>query len=219
MRVTAFVSYCVVAVASIAMATAADGAVIYSNPITGTNPNAANPYTAGDSFDPNITVSGIGRGTGAIGANANNRYNASSWDTAAIDLNAYFDWTLSPNTGYEIDFTSLLGEWQRSSTGPTSYVLRSSLDSYVGNIASGAITGSGVAVAYNLDLSAVAFDSITSPITFRLYAWGASASGGTFSINDFAFDGEVGEVVPEPASLALLTLAGLAVVVYVRRRS
>ncbi len=34
-----------------------------------------------------------------------------------------------------------------------------------------------------------AYQGITTSITFRFYAWGASGSGGTFSINDFTFNG------------------------------
>lgn len=72
---------------------------IFTNPITATNPNTANPFTAGQTFDPNITVSGIGRGTGIAGQNANNRYNASGWSTTTIDLNDYYEFTLTPLAG------------------------------------------------------------------------------------------------------------------------
>jgi len=54
------------------------GQSIFTNPITGTNPNTSNPYTTGQIVDPNLTVSGIGRGTGINGNNANDRYNANS---------------------------------------------------------------------------------------------------------------------------------------------
>ncbi len=78
---------------------------IFTNPINGTNPNASNPFTSGQTVDPNITVSGIGRGAGITGTNATDRYNANSWNTASIDLTAYFEFTYcTPNVGYEIDF-------------------------------------------------------------------------------------------------------------------
>ena len=158
---------------------------IWTNPITGTNPNTANPYTTGQVFDPNITVSGIGRGPGAVGTNANDRYNANSWNTAAIDLTAYFEFTLTPNVGCEIDFTSFVYTGQASGTGPTSFALRSSVDGFVANI--GAPTAGGLTIS----LAAAAYQNITTAITFRLYAWGASASGGTWSVNDFTFNGIV----------------------------
>lgn len=169
---------------------------IWTNPITGMNPNTVNPYTAGQTVNSNITVSGIGRGSGAVGTNANDRYNANSWNTAAIDLTAYFTFTLTPNSGYAIDFTSLTGAWQRSGTGPESYAVRSSLDGFSSNIAAGAITGSGSEVAMPaINLGAAAFDNVTGPIEFRIYAWGTTNSGGTFSVNNFTFNGTVNPLV------------------------
>jgi hypothetical protein len=159
------------------------GQSIWTNPITGTNPNTDNPYTTGQTVDPNITVSGISRGTGATGANANNRYNASGWDTGGLDPTAYFEWTLTPNIGCEIDFTSFVYTGQASGTGPTSFSFRSSVDVFASNIGAPNATGT------TITLTAGAYQNITGPITFRFYAWGASAAGGTFSINDFTFNG------------------------------
>lgn len=159
------------------------GQSIWTNSINGTNPNTANPYTAGQSFDGNITVSGIGRGTGINGTAANDRYNADSWNTAAIDLNAYFEFTLTPAAGCEIDFTSFVYTSQASGTGPTSFAFRSSLDGYTSNIGTPNATGT------TISLSGASYQNISGPITFRFYGWGASSSGGTFSINSFTFDG------------------------------
>jgi len=192
-------------------------ASIFENGIAGTNPNTANPFTAGQTFDPNVTVSGIGRGSGINGNNANNRYNANSWDTAAIDTTAYFTWTITPNTGFEIDFLSFVYTGQASSTGPTSFAFRSDVDSFTNNI--GAPTATGTTIS----LAAAAFQNITSAIEFRLYGWGASGSTGTFSVNDFTFNGEVVRVpqpvVPEASALVTWTLMiGTVGAVLLRRK-
>ncbi|RIA08371.1 lamin tail-like protein [Flavobacteriaceae bacterium MAR_2010_72] len=158
---------------------------IFTNPITGNNPNLDNPYTIGQIVDPNLTASGIGRGPGINGLNANDRYNANSWNTVSIDLTAYFEFTLTPNSGYRIDFTSFVYTGQISSAGPISFVFRSSLDGFTSNI------GSPTAMGTTIDLSSVNFQNIMTSITFRLYAWEASAGSGTFSINDFTFNGLV----------------------------
>ena len=156
---------------------------IFDNPITGTTPNTANPYTTGQSFNADITVSGIGRGTGISGTNANNRYNANGWSTGAIDLNDYFYFTLTPNAGRRIDFVSFVYTGQASSNGPTSFAFRSNRDNYTADIGSPDETG------VTIDLSAAAYQDITSPITFRFYGFNAVLASGTYSINDFTFNG------------------------------
>lgn len=155
------------------------GQTIWSNTITGTNPNTDNPYTTGQTTDPDVTVSGIGRGSGITGANANDRYNASNWATAALDANDYFEFTITPNSNIALDFVAFTYTAQASGTGPSNFAFRSSLDGFTANIGAPTVGGT------TIDLSA--FQDQTSPITFRLYAWGGS--GGTFSINDFSFTG------------------------------
>ena len=48
---------------------------IFTNPITGTQPSTANPYTTGQTVNSGITVSGIGRGSGVATNAGNDRYN------------------------------------------------------------------------------------------------------------------------------------------------
>lgn len=187
-------------------AASSQGAVIWTNPITGTNPNTANPYSTGQTVAANLTVSGIGRSAGITGTAANDRYNASSWDTVAIDLTAYFTFTLTPTSSYEIDYTDFVYTSQASGTGPTSFAVRSSRDSFVANI------GTPVASGATISLTGAAFQNITTATEFRVYGFGASSSAGTFSVNSFTFNGEV---VPEP-STALL--GGLGLLALLRRR-
>ncbi len=165
---------------------------IYNNSITGSNPNTYNPYTIGEEVNSNLTVSGIGRSIDINGVNANNRYNASKWNTVALDPDRYFYITITPNTGSQIDFLRLNYRARRSATGPTNYVIRSSVDNYTTDIAT-LVTGAGDSV----DLSGVAFQNIQGSITFRIYAWGATTAQGTFSINRFKFRGTV---VPPPCT-------------------
>jgi hypothetical protein len=157
---------------------------IFSNPITGTNPNTANPYTTGQTVDPNMTASGIGRGTGISGNNANDRYNASGWNTTgSIDLNDYFTFTLTPNTNKNIDLASFTYVSQASGSGPTQFAMRSSVDGFTTNIGAPTVTGT------TIDLSGAQFQDVSGPIEFRIYGWSANAAAGTFSINSFEFAG------------------------------
>jgi hypothetical protein len=166
---------------------------IFDNPITGVNPNTANPYSTGQNVNPNITVSGIGRGSGVTGANADNRYNASGWNSAALDANDYYEFTLTPNSGQAISFISLVFTLQSSATGPqnSNLALRSSVDGFTTTIATPTTAGTPGA-SNTIDLSAPQFQNISAAITFRIYAWAASGAGGTFSVNDFTFNGVAG---------------------------
>jgi autotransporter-associated beta strand protein len=159
---------------------------IWTNPITGTNPNTSDPYTSGQTVANNITVSGIGRGSGITGSNTNDRYNATGWNTASLDTNDYFYFTLTPNNSFKIDFSSFVYTSQASGSGPANFAFRSSLDSYGSNIATPTNAGT------TIDLSGASYQGITNAITFRLYGWGASSSSGTFSVNDFTFNGNIG---------------------------
>lgn len=161
-----------------------NGQSIWTNPITGTNPNTANPYTTGQTVDPSITVTGIGRGSGITGQNATDRYNASGWNSASFDSNDYFEFTLTPCVGGYINFVSFVYTGQVSSAGnPSSVVFRSSLDGFTSNIGTPNTGGT------TISLSAAAYQGVTSSITFRLYGWGAGAPGNTWSINSFTFNG------------------------------
>ncbi|TDX83004.1 InlB B-repeat-containing protein [Epilithonimonas xixisoli] len=180
---------------------------IWSNEITGTNPNTSNPYTIGDTKNANIEVSGIGRGSGITGTNANNRYTANGWNTSAIDLTAYFEFTLTPNDNYRIDLSSFEYTGQASGTGPTSFAFRSSIDDYVSNI--GIPSANGISI----NLTSTDYQNLTSPITFRIYGWGASALGGTFSINDFNFKGNVIAACTPPTINAFPTTGPVGTIV------
>jgi hypothetical protein len=178
-----------------ALTQVAEGQAIFDNPITGANPNTDNPYTVGQGINANITVSGIGRGAGIAGANANDRYNANNWNEAAladaIAVNDYFEFTITPNTGFEIDFASFVYTSQRNNVSIAGFAFRSSIDGYATDIGAPDFDGA------ILDLSASDFQNITASITFRFYAWGADTGARTFSINDFAFNGTVSAALPE----------------------
>ena len=162
------------------------GQSILSNDINDTDPSAFNPYSAGQVVDPNIGVSGIGRGGGLTSppGNTANRYNARSW-TATFNSTRYFYFTITPNPGYKIDFSSFVYTGEASNQGPSVLAFRSSVDGYTANIGTPTIVGT------TIDLSSPTYQNISSAITFRIYAWGGTNGNGTFSINDFIFNGSV----------------------------
>lgn len=163
---------------------------IWINPITGTDPSTSNPYTTGETVAGNITVSGIGRGTGISAASAADRYSASGWNTgASIDLNDYFYFTITPSSGYKVDLTNFVYTGQASGSGPSSFAVRSSIDGYASNIGSPTVSGT------TIDLSGASYQNLTSAVTFRLYGWASTGGAGTYSVNSFEFNGTVSAVV------------------------
>jgi len=177
--------------------------LIFGNPLTGSN-LSGNPFTSGQTVNFNVTATGIGRGSGITENATNNRYNATSWDTPAIDTNAYFTFGITPTAGAVITFDDFVYTGQASGTGPTAFAFRSNLDGFSSDI------GTPTAAGATISLAAPQFQSVSSAIEFRLYGWNASGGVGTFSVNDFSFNGSV-TAVPEPSSILLLGLAGASV--------
>jgi hypothetical protein len=166
--------------------------VIFENGINGVNPNSSNPYSNGQIVDPNITVSGIGRGNGLNGNASNNRYNARDWNLGSFDSNDYFEFRITPRAGYKIDFVNFTYKAQVSGTGPKFFAFRSSVDGFIANIASPSIPNSDSPVnPVPIVLSESSFQNCITEIVFRFYGWGGSSTNGTFSINEFAFNGVV----------------------------
>ena len=110
------------------------GQSIFDNNIDGPDPSDDNPFINGQNVNGNITVSGIGLGNQATPRNGDNRYNASSWNTATLDPDAYFEFTITPNANIEIDFASFVYTAQRSNASIDNFALRSNIDGYTANI-------------------------------------------------------------------------------------
>jgi|GEM_PF-2568285 len=155
---------------------------IFSNPISGSNPGQTSPYTAGQTVDPHLTVSGISRGPGLSSNAGNDRYNATGWTNATSpDPSDYFEFRLTPTAGYKINFTDFTYTSTASGSGPTQFTFRSSVDGFVSDLGSASASGT------TIDLSA--FQDVEQEITYRFYAY--QSGSGTFSINDFTFRGNV----------------------------
>ncbi len=167
---------------------------------------------------PVPTATGVTFGSfSAAGVSANStgagRFSFSNWSpgaangsnvfTGGLDFTDYYSVTLSPQSGYSIDISSIAFTLQRSGTGVRQFVVRSSQDNFGSNLP--------VIVPSNPDLSvlpdntvqigdvnlaatnglsvALNATSITGAVTLRFYAFNTEASGGTFSIDNVVFSG------------------------------
>lgn len=147
------------------------------------------------------TLSAAGLSSGAPGPGG--RYliagwvNASSTTPTILDPTEYYELNLEPKSGYyfnfsDIKFTVLRG----NTTHPNTFVLRSSVDNFASNI-SAPVTISGTTTPTAISFNASALTNITTAVTFRLYAYGATATTGSTSVglNDFQVNGQV---LPNP---------------------
>lgn len=170
--------------------------IIFKNDINHSDPSQFNPFSIGQITDANISATGIGRGPGLIASSAADVYRITGWDTPAIDLTGYLEFTITPNTGFKINFSSQ--EFRCNLSGApslTPFVVRSSADNYTANIPFSQVNFAAPVI---VNLSATAFQNVAAPITFRIYPFGSSGATATFSINEFTFKGTVNQSLNVP---------------------
>ena len=159
--------------------------IIFTNQITDTNSSVYNPYSQGQWLDNGLSSIGIKRGTGLLPENAIGRYNAKNWQANQLDTSKYFEINVTTSNGFQLYLTSFHLTTSTSGTGPTNKVLRSNLDNFSSNISDS--IGNNITI----DLTNAAFQNYSSNLVFRIYGWNANSPQGTFSINSFAFHGNV----------------------------
>jgi hypothetical protein len=152
--------------------------------------------------DANIAATNLTFGSGVNAAANGNRFGGNAWfDTGdtnptildeSITGNDYIQFTVTPNSGYSFTATSFVFHWDKSGTGPQNVALRSSIDGYTANLGTVAPV-SAITTANTITISGIT--NITSATTFRIYAYGATAAGGTggfdcsSSINNVVLNG------------------------------
>ena len=166
----------------------------------GTNPNNAAP------------VSNYGGASGAF-----NYDNAAAVGTASAGTAGFFAVTITPLTGFRVvvndfDFGALSVS---GTTGPVSYALRSSIDSFASDITTGTFTANDTWVFKNNTFSAVT-GALNTAVTLRLYTFGnTTVSSGVANIN--LDDVALAVTVPEASDCALYGCAAIVGFTWWRR--
>ena len=181
------------------------------------------PTATGLTFG-SFTAVGTGTATGT-NPGANGRFVFDNWPTGsltgtvstdtyslmtgALNVNEYYNITLTPSVGYDITLTSITFGARRSGAGIRNYAVRSSADAYTANLPASVGTNTNISVVgtneffWNFDatstssdqtgstitLSGPSFSNLTSPISFRFYGWNSEVSGGNFSIDNVNING------------------------------
>jgi len=146
----------------------------FNNTLAGAGAAAHNTLSTAD-FNSGIPTKSFNGSVEYFGENG--------WPAGSINTGTYLQFSISPNTGYQLDLTSILLRIRRSNTGspagsgPTSWSLRSSVDGYASDIASNSLSHNYS--NYSVALGSAFLNQYTT-VTFRLYGYNVSInSGGT----------------------------------------
>lgn len=158
------------------------------------NANSASPSTT----TQNISASDLGRNnnngttalltttsassgyTGASGSyNAGAAARIGALNTAA-NGSVYFEFTLTPASGYSFNLTGISFGTRSTNTGPQAYTIRSSTDNFTTDIVTGVLSNDGLWTLKSH--TAIAFNA-SSAITFRIYGYYGTGSPGAGTAN------------------------------------
>jgi hypothetical protein len=186
---------------------------------TGTVDPTPVPTATGLTFSP-FTAVGTPTTTSANGVFA-----FSGWDTGAttgvdtysamtgsVSGSKYYEVTLTPIGAYNISLSSITFNFNRSATGPRTFVWRSNMDGYTANLPavssntnvtiqagdvflwaadSYTVNNSIQLKGCSVSLSGPNFSNQVIPYTFRVYPYNSEATPGTFRIDTVTFNGVV----------------------------
>jgi len=140
---------------------------------------------------------------------------AASWTGVAPGSN-YFEFTLTPNAGNVFSATSMTFGYRATSMGPTNFAVRSSVDTYTSNLASGSITGDST--WRSTGTLTITMSGMNTATTFRIFGSGASSNLGRFRVDDITVSGSVA-AIPEPSTYAVILGIMVLTSVIIHRRT
>ena len=152
--------------------------------------------TGAEPFNPStlatgVTSSGITRGAGVVITTAGDSWGSNGWDgptdlAGAVAADHFHAFTITPDFGKQISFTEIAPyNIRRSGSGPSTgqwqFQVGSDPFQTIGSPIAFTITTSSGNNLGAIDLSSIPeLQDVTEPVTIRMVAWGATASGGTF---------------------------------------
>ncbi len=130
-------------------------------------------------------------------------YKSEDWnENGSIDLNEYNQFTITANANYVLNLTSLTFTQEvdkngsGSGNGNTAWILRSSVNNYATNLATGSATENSATPTVTLPSASF---SALSTVTFRLYLINAKDDHVKWSIDDVSLDGSIFIAPADPA--------------------
>ncbi len=181
--------------------------------VTGGNLSVTNGATNGTS-----TAQGSAGAYPGASGDYNYFNNVSVGGPLNITTSTYFSFTLSPETGYGVNLTSLSfgARISNVTATPTTFQIYTSADSYGTSIASGTFT-KGAWSLYSPTVTSTT-TALNAPLTIRIYFLGGdgvSQTGGV-RIDDLTI---TAQAVPEPQTFALIGLGLTGLLLFRKRRA
>ncbi|MDP2300943.1 MAG: T9SS type A sorting domain-containing protein [Ignavibacteria bacterium] len=171
-----------------------------------------------NSNNANLTSSTITRGAGLTASGNSGRYNATSWAITsianAVSGDDYMEFTITPNSGYQFSVSSIVVQWQRSSTGNTAISLRSSVDGYATDLdAVKPVTDGTSTQTFTWTFTQ---SNSSTAVTYRLYSYAESTAGsggpGDGTGNDIVVNGSVSATSSPSITVGPATLTSFSYV-------
>lgn len=132
-----------------------------------------------------LMASSLSRGSGLSASPNSGRFNATNWALTsianAISGNQYMEFTITPIVGHQFSVSSVTIQFQRSGTGNSAIVLRSSLDNYATDLDTVKML-SDITSTQSFTFTFLQANS-SSGVTYRFYSY-AEASIGSGGIGD-----------------------------------
>lgn len=131
-----------------------------------------------------ITASDITRGPGltavATPAASGGGISSINWSLSAKDLNDYYEFTVTPNAGYELTLSNISLSIRRTAAGARNYEVVYS----IGGGAETTITSGSLSNTSSFPINNALSINTNQAVRFRVYAWGATSTGGSFLLDN-----------------------------------
>ena len=168
--------------------TAGTAAITSGTPANLTISNISNANNVGTVTMISSTSPSTGAGTYTGASGTNNAGAAAASGALNTSTSTYFEFTLTPTSGYYVTLSSISFGSRCTGTGPTNYAVRSSADGYSTNVATGTLTTNSTWALYNPTVTSTSSLG-SAAITYRIYGYsgtGAAANTIVWRIDDLS---------------------------------
>ena len=135
-------------------------------------------------YDEALSVADVSAGPGVSASIGSSGFSGSGWPSNAIGDKAYFEFGVTATEDFYLNLGELTMSLRSTKTGPGNAEVRCSTDGTAWTtLATLSIPLDSSANLYPVDCGSVTV-GVGQTLTFRIYAWGASGSSGTFRLGN-----------------------------------